>query len=167
MRFRAYILLLIFKLLLLCSCSKSTNQFEWTVDGKQLKIHLEQKSDSLYVLHLNTDQPFHSSWNLPYPVYRFDYGDITGDGNPEIIVGVIKPTRFDPKPYKRLFIYRIANEAYIRPLWLGSRVAQPLEDFRIIHTKNIAQIRTMERERSGNFLIAEYKWKGFGLDFKR
>ena len=85
----------------------------------------------------------------------------------EIIVGVIKPTRFDPKPDKRLFIYRIADEAYIRPLWLGSRVAQPLEDFRIIREETPTRIRTLERERSGNFLVAEYIWRGFGLDFKR
>lgn len=62
---------------------------------------------------------------------------------PEIIVGVIKPTRFDPKPDKRLFIYRIADEAYIRPLWLGSRVAQPLEDFRIIREETPTRIRTL------------------------
>ena len=72
---------------------------------------------------------------------------------PEIIVGVIKPTRFDPKPDKRLFIYRIADEAYIRPLWLGSRVAQPLEDFRVIREHTPVLIRTMERERSGKYLI--------------
>ena len=104
---------------------------------------------------------------MPYPVYQFDYGDITGNGVPEIIVGVIKPTRFDPKPDKRLFIYRIADEAYIRPLWLGSRVAQPLEDFRIIREETPTRIRTLEREHSGNFLVAEYIWRGFGLDFKR
>lgn len=74
---------------------------------------------------------------------------------------------FDPKPDKRLFIYRIADEAYIRPLWLGSRVAQPLEDFRIIREETPTRIRTLERERSGNFLVAEYIWRGFGLDFKR
>ena len=90
-----------------------------------------------------------------------------GKANAEIIVGVIKPTRFDPKPDKRLFIYRIADEAYIRPLWLGSRVAQPLEDFRIIREETPTRIRTLERERSGNFLVAEYIWRGFGLDFKR
>ena len=27
-------------------------------------------------------------------------------------------------------------------------------------------IRTVEQERSGKFLIAEYAWRGFGLDFK-
>ena len=77
-----------------------------------MEVSLNKESDSLYVIHLNTDQPSHSVWKLPYPVYQFDYGDVTGDGMPEIIVGVIKPTRFDPKPDKRLFIYRIADEAY-------------------------------------------------------
>lgn len=71
-----------------------------------------------------------------------------------------------PNPDKRLFIYRIADEAYIRPLWLGSRVAQPLEDFRVIREHTSVLIRTMERERSGKYLIAEYAWRGFGLDFK-
>ena len=131
-----------------------------------MEVSLNKESDSLYVIHLNTDQPSHSVWKLPYPVYQFDYGDVTGDGMPEIIVGVIKPTRFDPKPDKRLFIYRIADEAYIRPLWLGSRVAQPLEDFRVIREHTPVLIRTVERERSGKFLIAEYAWRGFGLDFK-
>ena len=149
-----------------CSCRKE-NRFEWQVNQRHMEVSLNKESDSLYVIHLNTDQPSHSVWKLPYPVYQFDYGDITGNGVPEIIVGVIKPTRFDPKPDKRLFIYRIADEAYIRPLWLGSRVAQPLEDFRIIREETPTRIRTLERERSGNFLVAEYIWRGFGLDFKR
>lgn len=164
---RAYFPFVIFLLFLLCSCKQRTDRCEWTVGERHLEVCLEQKSDSFYVLHLNADPPFHSTWELPYPVYRFDYGDITGDGSPEIAVGVIKPTRFDPQPDKRLFIYRVADGLYIRPLWLGSRVAQPLEDFRIIRTEIPAIIRTMERERSGTFLIAEYKWRGFGLDFKR
>ena len=53
-----------------------------------MEVSLNKESDSLYVIHLNTDQPSHSVWKLPYPVYQFDYGDVTGDGMPEIIVGV-------------------------------------------------------------------------------
>lgn len=52
-----------------------------------MEVSLNKESDSLYVIHLNTDQPSHSVWKLPYPVYQFDYGDVTGDGMPEIIVG--------------------------------------------------------------------------------
>jgi hypothetical protein len=45
-----------------------------------MEVSLNKESDSLYVIHLNTDQPSHSVWKLPYPVYQFDYGDVTGDG---------------------------------------------------------------------------------------
>jgi hypothetical protein len=152
---------------LLVGCHEEKNRFVWEADGKRTEVELEKKNDSLYILHLHTDRPTHTTWELPYPVYRFDCGDVTGDGVPEIAVGVIKPTRFDPKPRKRLFLYRIADDTYIRPLWLGSRVAQPLEDFRISPAKHPVRIRTMERERDGRFLVAEYRWRGFGLDFKR
>ena len=124
MSHRIHFLIFTGLLLMFCSCRKE-NRFEWQVNQRHMEVSLNKESDSLYVIHLNTDQPSHSVWKLPYPVYQFDYGDVTGDGMPEIIVWVIKPTRFDPKPDKRLFIYRIADEAYIRPLWLGSRVAQP------------------------------------------
>ena len=166
MSYRTSFLLLTGLMPILCSCH-DYNRFEWKAAQKHMEVSLNKESDSLYVIQLDTDRPSHSTWKLPYPVYQFDYGDITGNGVPEIIVGVIKPTRFDPKPDKRLFIYRIADEAYIRPLWLGSRVAQPLEDFRIIREETPTRIRTLERERSGNFLVAEYIWRGFGLDFKR
>ena len=166
MSYRTSFLLLTGLMPIFCSCHDN-NRFEWKVAQKHMEVSLNKESDSLYVIHLDTDRPSHSTWKLPYPVYQFDYGDITGNGVPEIIVGVIKPTRFDPKPDKRLFIYRIADEAYIRPLWLGSRVAQPFEDFRIIREETPTRIRTLERERSGNFLVAEYIWRGFGLDFKR
>ena len=167
MSYRIYFLILTGLLSIFYSCHKDSDKFEWKVNQRHIEVSLNKKSDSLYVIHLNTDQPSNSTWKLPYHVYQFDYGDITGNGIPEIVVGVIKPTRFDPKPDKRLFIYRIADETYIRPLWLGSRVAQPLENFRIIREETPVRIRTMERERSGNFLIAEYTWRGFGLDFKR
>lgn len=152
---------------LLLACERADNIVEWEVNGRETKILLNRISDSHHSLQLNIDGDSCSVWKLPYPVYRFDYGDVTGDGNPEIAVGVIKPTRFDPKPSKRLFLYRVANGIYIRPLWLGSRVAQPLEDFRIIRSQTPALIRTMERERSGCFLVAEYRWRGFGLEFQR
>ena len=40
------------------------------------------------------------------------------------------------------------------------------QDFRVIREHTPVLIRTVERERSGKFLIAEYAWRGFGLDFK-
>lgn len=147
------------------SCRRGLDRFTYAVGAERYEAGLERKDDSLYVLYLHTSRPSYTTWKLPYPVYRFDYGDVNGDGTPEIAVGVIKPTRFYPTPDKRLFLFRIVDGTYIRPLWLGARVAQPLEDFRIVRTCHPACIRTLERERSGRFLVAEYTWKGFGLKF--
>jgi len=153
----------LFIILAFCSCKEEFQHFETEIEGTKLKITLEQYNDSSYALVLMKNDQFHSKWELDYPVYRFDYGDITKDEIPEIAVGVIKTTRFDPNLDKRLFIFYITDDFYIRPLWLGSRVAQPLVDFQIKKEK----IYTIEKELSGNFLVAEYAWKGFGLEFKR
>ena len=88
MSHRIHFLIFTGLLLMFCSCRKE-NRFEWQVNQRHMEVSLNKESDSLYVIHLNTDQPSHSVWKLPYPVYQFDYGDVTGDGMPEIIVWVI------------------------------------------------------------------------------
>lgn len=150
---------------ILSSCTVKPDKFNLTIHGDKLEISLKASSDSTYILQMNVNGELHSEWPLNYPVYRFDYGDITNNGIPEIAVGVIKSTRFDPKPAKRLFLFRITDEYYIRPLWLGSRVSQPLVDFCISDEKDSAYIRTIEREQSGKFMVARYYWKGFGIAF--
>jgi hypothetical protein len=147
------------------SCGNNSTTYEARINDRSIKVRLEQKTDSSSVLTLTVDNQIKSSWALEYPVYRFDFGDVTGDGVPEIAVGVIKPTRFDPRPAKRLFLFKITENYYIRPLWLGSRTGQPLVDFRIIQKENENLIRTIERERNGNYLLAEYRWRGFGPEF--
>ena len=154
-------------LLLSVACSEKSKPYEAEINGEQVTISLEQKSDTTFALNLTINDRFVSSWAINYPIYRFDFGDITGDGIPEIAIGVIKSTRFDPKAAKRLFLFRITEDFYIRPLWLGSRVGQPLVDFRIIPSEEGNVIRTIEREQSGNCLLAEYRWRGFGLEVKR
>ncbi|MDH7515957.1 MAG: hypothetical protein QHI48_08800, partial [Bacteroidota bacterium] len=48
-------------------------------------------------------------------VFRVDVADITGDAFPEILVGVVKRTRFDRVLRLRLAVYRITKNA-LRPL---------------------------------------------------
>ena len=156
-----------FFLLLFASCCEKNKFYEAEIYGEKVKITLEQKSDTTFALNLTIGADTMSLWALNYPVYRFDFGDVTNDGIPEIAVGVIKPTRFDPKPAKRLFLFKITEDFYIRPLWLGSRVGQPLVDFGIVPGEEGNLIRTIEREQSGKYLLAEYRWRGFGLEFIR
>jgi hypothetical protein len=147
------------------SCGQKNNSFIIRRGNDTLEVSLCKQHDSLYYINMAVNGVFHSKWALEYPVYRFDYGVIRGDGQTDIAVGVIKPTRFHPKPDKRLFLFRITDDYYIRPLWLGSRVAQPLVDFILTNKEEKGYIRTVEKEKSGNYLVATYQWRGFGLAF--
>jgi hypothetical protein len=105
-------------------------------------------------------------WPLPYPVYRFQTGDINGDGRTDVLVGVIKSTRYDPQVARRLFIFKVYKDRYIRPLWMGSRLSHPLVDFRFAHIDGQPRVLTIERDTTPErYLIAVYRWRSFGLDF--
>jgi len=127
------------------------------------EIELIKHHDSLYYLTLTTDST-KDEWELPYPVYRFDQGDVDANGSVDFLVGVTKTTRFDSSYSKRLFIFK-NYQGYVRPLWMGSRLAQPLEDFKFKMIDKEPRVLSIEKERSGLFLVAEYKWKRFGLAF--
>ena len=127
-------------------------------------ITLEKQHDSLYHLIYKKDS-LKDIWKINHQVYQFQTGDIDENGVEDIMVGVIKATRYDPEIGKRLHIFKI-HQGYIRPLWLGSRLGQPLVDFRFIKNKKGSYIRSIEKEKSGKFLVAEYQWHSFGLEFK-
>jgi len=63
------------------------------IGGEAQTFTLQRQTDSLYVLTLTTDST-RNQWQLPYPVYRMETGDVDGNGTIEALVGVIKPTRF-------------------------------------------------------------------------
>jgi hypothetical protein len=127
-------------------------------------IYLESLNDSLHKIVL-VQQSDTNKWELPYPVFQFVTGDIDGDGTEDIMVGVVKPTRFHPIKAKRLFVFK-NFDGYVRPMWLGSMMSQPLIDFWLIKNElGFFNIITFEREKSGKMLVAEYRWDGFGLKF--
>jgi len=147
------------------ACHEKNKTFNTTIKDDRISVLLEQYFDSLSVLKLFVNDSLNSTWELKYPVYQINFGDVNNDSIPEIIVGTIKATRYDPKIDKRLFIFKITDDYYIRPLWMGSRVSQPLVDFSLKEQYPISKIRTIEREQDGTYLVAEYRWRGFGLDF--
>ena len=127
-------------------------------------LALRRICDTVNVIeHFNGDSII-SQWELRFPVYRFDYGDLSGDGQNEIVVGVTKKTRYWDEG-NRLFIYKLYNGRLIRPLWLGSRLGGDILDFRIDRTITPAQIITTE-DFKDSIVTAVYGLGGFGLRFK-
>jgi hypothetical protein len=162
--------ILLFFLVLCAGCQKKNDTFVFVFDDKEVAISLVKIQDSIFdnrsEMTYNKNVTV-STWRLNYPVYQFDCADITNDGLPEIAVGVIKSTRFDPIVRKRLFLFKLYDTCYVRPLWLGSRVSFPLVDFRLMNTRNGQRVRTIEQEADNQFVVAEYRYKTFGLEWIR
>lgn len=102
-----------------------------------------------------------SKVKIQHNVYQFAVDDINGDGVLDMLVGVIKRTRFDPIEKKRLFIYTMDKE-HIRPLWLGSKVGTGLEDFRVITFKDAKSVLTIESDSFKTYSIRLYTFGSFG-----
>lgn len=152
--------------LLTAACTHGHPPVQTYEDGTW-RIRMEQQADTLHTLWLDVDGVCVDSFLLPWPVYRFDCGDLTGNGIPEICVGVVKPTRYHRHPARRLFIFHLFEGRYIRPLWMGSRVGHPLMDFRVCRDSTPACIHTTEMLPDSISIEREYFWRGFGLQFRK
>jgi len=120
---------------------------------------IEHVNDSLNYLVL-TENGQQDKWKLAYPVYQFQTGDVDGDGKTDALVGVIKGTRYYPEKARRLFIYKNKN-GRVRAMWMGSKVGGPIDDFRFVD----GRIRVLGHTTDGKYVVAEYQWQGFGLEF--
>jgi uncharacterized Fe-S cluster-containing protein len=98
----------------------------------------------------------------PYRIFKLETGDIDGDGQTDICIGIVKPTPFDSTMRRRLFIFKIESD-YIRPLWLGSRLICPLVNFKVVPRENgVSHVVAIEQE-GRRFRVSEYQWGTFGL----
>lgn len=148
------------------SCSK-VNEFpaanEFYISDKAFRGHVsfsQLSSVSGFRIQLNDHNGRMIDHKIfRYKPYRFDTADVDQDGSTDIIVGLIKPTHFDPIESKRLFILQIKDN-HIIPMWLGSKVCQELVDFK---TSSNGHIVTLEQTTKGNFAIGDYFWQSFGL----
>lgn len=141
-------------------------------------FRIETVSDSLNWLVLQTDSTS-DRWQLPYPVYQFQTGDIDGNGIVDAVVGVVKNTRFHREKGRRIFIFK-NYRGRVRPLWMGSKLGGELVDFRVIEQdindkETVAQVedaerytvvRALEKTTDNRYFVSDYRWEGFGLMFE-
>jgi len=130
--------------------------FAQTAKGQTFS--LRHTHDSTAVLTLGQGRNADSR-QLPYHTFAFDTADVTADGRKEALVGVVKTTRFDPRPARRLFVFRDVR-GRIRPLWLGSRLCGQLHDF---CTEADGTVVTLERDNRGTWFVGRYRWDNFGF----
>ncbi|MEQ1822132.1 MAG: hypothetical protein ABL949_06465 [Fimbriimonadaceae bacterium] len=85
-------------------------------------------------------------------------GDVDGNGKPDILVGVNKKTHNIKQTHRTLFVYEFDGKE-VKPKWLASTLGRELVDFQTVNQR----IYAVEMLIYGGFAVAEYKWRGFGL----
>lgn len=146
-----------------CIEQDTDSTFVYCSHGRQGRVDLMR--DSLYrICHYVVDSLV-DVWAIRDSVYQFDCGDLDNDSVPEILVGVICSTRFRPELDKRMYIFKLYKGELIRPLWLGSRVGLPLDDFRVERDSVPHMVHTWEWKSDSTQVEAIYRLQGFGLKF--
>lgn len=144
----------------------SDSLFAYSTAESRGELRLVGVNDSTHIIRHEVNGRVADEWQLPYQVFRFDCGDLTGDGMPEVAVGVVKATRYWPQPDRRLFIFHLFHGRLIRPLWLGSRVGGRLVDFCIERDSVPALVHTWEMVGDSASLTERlYVMNGFGLKY--
>ena len=162
MRF-SWILIATTLALCLASCARNSVEICRTELGRVMLV--DARDTTATILHIAHNGDTLSDWRLHHPVYHYDYGDVNGDALPEIVVGVVKKTRYWHDEDKRLFIFKLYDGRLIRPLWLGSRLGCPIVTFRIERDSTPARI--VSTERCGDSIVnVMYRIKGFGPKFE-
>lgn len=100
--------------------------------------------------------------------WKLEIADVDGDGIREIIVGIIKPTKFFPKPHNCLFIYGW-NGKEIYKKWLGSSLSRPFTDFIFADLDEIKgdELIALETTLDGKKRLGIYRWNSFGFTLER
>lgn len=127
-------------------------------------LGIRPQAPSLFTLTCEHDSLYYlNEWQLPYPIYQFQTGDVDGDGQEDAMVGVVKSTRFYSEKARRLFIFKQVK-GKVRPLWMGSRLGGMLSDFRYVD----GCIRTLEYKLpQPRWSVVDYRWDKFGMEFVR
>jgi poly-gamma-glutamate synthesis protein (capsule biosynthesis protein) len=94
--------------------------------------------------------------------WKIVVSDVDNDKNPELILGVHKSTKYYEKEENRIFVFN-RDKDYIFPKWLGSKVGNPIIDFKFDSvSKNLVILE--ESIETSKKMGVSYKWNGFGFD---
>lgn len=97
--------------------------------------------------------------------WRLQTADVDGDGIQDISITMYKKTKFHPVMANRPFLYSW-KEGRIAPLWRGSRLSRPFDDyvFSDLNRDGRDELIANEQLESGERVLQAYHWKGFGFE---
>lgn len=101
---------------------------------------------------------------LPGPaVVKACRGDLDGDGQDEVVAGVVRAAGQDGTFRQRLFVFTVQKN-FLAPRFLGTGGSGPLVDFGLLDLNGDGRHEVLARERDpGGGQTRVYRWEGYGL----
>jgi poly-gamma-glutamate synthesis protein (capsule biosynthesis protein) len=93
-------------------------------------------------------------------------GDLDGDLNPELIVGVDKKISYFPEAENRIFVYNRDKDC-IYPKWFSSKIHQPIIDFKMEFDSVQRRDKLILLENNADdslYEVISYSWNRFGFN---
>lgn len=97
--------------------------------------------------------------------WKLQTADVDGDGDQDISITMYKKTKFHPVMANRPFLY-FWKEGRIEPLWRGSRLSRPFDDyvFADLNSDGCDELIAAEHLQNGGQVLQAYGWRGFGFE---
>lgn len=98
----------------------------------------------------------------PLNIWKFESGDVEGDGEEELALGVYKKSPHHKVMAKRVFLYNIVEG--LKPKFRASRLALPMDDFILYDIDEDGRDEVVSIEiKENTYFIAAYHYKNFHL----
>lgn len=96
--------------------------------------------------------------------WKIASADIDSDGNPDLLVGVYKPSKKKPFPHHSIFVYNLRKRSVTKK-WLGSSLGLEFDDFIIAPASGneLPKLILNEMQLDGKRSVGKYEWMGFGF----
>lgn len=99
----------------------------------------------------------------PFNIWKLEVGDMEGDGEMELALGVYKKSPHHKVLMKRVFLYNIVD-GRLKPKFRASRLALPMEDFILYDIDGDGRDEIVSIEiKDKSYFIAAYHYENFHL----
>jgi hypothetical protein len=91
--------------------------------------------------------------------------DSDNDGNDDIVVGIVKSSRWSEVKSLKMYLYKISQDR-ILPLWRSSKLTSNMIDFCFVKEAGKNYACVIEKPKNHSYNLIRFRWRNFGLIYE-